>query len=249
MNRILVVEDEQPIRMALVDTLRAEGFEVLEAADGATAIRLALVEDPDAVLLDLMLPDVDGFQVLRALREDRLTATVLILSARGAELDRIQGFEYGADDYVVKPYSTDEVIARLKVALARRGGSTPGVGELDQVRTVAFGDVTIDFGAYSLVHRGERHGLSRREMDLLRYFLDHDGETLSRQKLVTSVWGPMPSTGKPPTTRTVDQHVMKLRKKIEHQPEEPRHLVTVHGVGYRFRARPSANEPTDEPAG
>lgn len=238
MNRVLVVEDELPIRMALVDTLRAEGFEVLEAPDGGAAVKVALVEDPDAILLDLNLPVYDGFEVLRRIREDRLTSMVLILSARGAEMDRIQGFEYGADDYVVKPFSTDEVVARLRAALARRGGSTPGVAELEDVRSVSFGDVAVDFDTYSLLHGGERHGLSRREMDLLRYFLKHDGETLSRDHLVERVWGPMPSTGRPPTTRTVDQHVMKLRKKIEAAPDEPRHLVTVHGVGYRFRARP-----------
>ena len=241
MTRVLVVEDEQPIRMALVDTLEAEGYEVLEAADGDAAVKIALVQDPDAVLLDLMLPKRDGFEVLRALREDRLTATVLILSARGAELDRIQGFEYGADDYVVKPFSTDEVLARLRAALARRGGATPGVGELENVRTVQFGDVEVDFASYSLVKNGERHGLSRREMDLLRYLMKHDGETLKRDLLVREVWGPMPGTGAPPTTRTVDQHVMKLRKKIEDRAEDPRHLATVHGVGYRFRARPNAS--------
>ncbi|MFK7741000.1 MAG: response regulator transcription factor [Planctomycetota bacterium] len=243
MNRILVVEDEQPIRMALVDTLEAEGYEVLEAANGKAAIDVALTQDPDAVLLDLNIPKPNGFEVLRTLREDRLTATVLILSARGAEMDRIQGFEYGADDYIVKPYSTDELLARLRAALARRGGSTPGVNEIDRVRTVSFGDVTVDFGSYSLVRAGERHGLSRREMDLLRHFLEHDGDTLPRQELVASVWGPMPSTGKPPTARTVDQHVMMLRKKIEARADQPQHLKTVHGVGYRFRAHPpSAGE-------
>ena len=239
MTRVLVVEDEDPIRMALVDNLEAEGYEVLEAANGNAAVEIALTEDPDAVLLDLMLPGKDGFEVLRAMREDRLTATVLILSARGSELDRILGFEYGADDYVVKPFSSDEVLARLRVALARRGGSTPGVGEVEDVRTHTFGDVHIDFDAYSLTRAGTRHGLSRREMDLLRYLLRHDGETCKRSTLVEEVWGPMPGTGEPPTTRTVDQHVMKLRKKIEARPDDPQHLATVHGVGYRFRSRPA----------
>ena len=240
MTRVLVVEDEEPIRMALVDTLISEGYDVLEAADGEEALRVALVEDPDAILLDLMLPKKDGFEVLRSLREDRLTATVLILSARGEELDRIRGFEYGADDYVVKPFSTAEVLARLRAALARKGGATPGVGEVEDVGSIRFGDVEVDFNAYSLVHAGERHGLSRREMDLLRFFLRHDGETLSRTLLVDEVWGLMPGTGEPPTTRTVDQHVMKLRKKIEVDATSPRHLVTVHGVGYRFKKRPGS---------
>ena len=230
MTRVLVVEDEESIRIPLVDTLRSHGYEVLEAGDGEEALRLAVREDPDAILLDLMLPKRDGFSVLRALREDRLTATVLILSARGSETDRIHGFEFGADDYVVKPFSTAEVLARLRAALARKGGATPGVVEVDDVDEVQFGDVRVDFRAYSLVRGGERHGLSRREMDLLRYFLRHEGETLERIRIVDDVWG----ADEAPTTRTVDQHVMKLRKKIEAAPDDPRHLITIHRVGYRF---------------
>lgn len=236
MTRVLVVEDEESIRMALVDVLGSEGYTVLEAADGNVAVELALREDPDAVLLDLMLPGRDGFEVLRALREDRLTATVLILSARGSELDRIQGFEFGADDYIVKPFSTMEVLARLRAALARKGGSTPGVEEISGVNEVRFGNVTVDFRAYCLERAGERHGLSRREMDLLQFFLRNDGETLDRIKIVDAVWG----AAEAPSTRTVDQHVMKLRKKIEDVPENPRHLITVHRVGYRFVAHGEA---------
>lgn len=232
MTRILVVEDDESIRMALVDVLESERYEVLECGDGDEAVKLALSEDPDAILLDVMLPGRDGFEVLRALREDRLAAAVLILSARGSELDRVQGFEFGADDYVVKPFSSVEVLARLRAALARKAGATPGVAEVDDVDEVRFGDVVVDFRAYSLVRGGERHGLSRREMDLLRYFLRHDGETLNRMRIVEDVWG----ADEAPTTRTVDQHVMKLRKKIEARADDPRHLITVHRVGYRFVA-------------
>ena len=238
MTRVLVVEDEESIRMPLVDVLRSEGYEVLEAPDGDEAVRIALSEDPDAILLDLMLPRRDGFEVLRALREDRLTATVLILSARGSELDRIKGFEYGADDYVVKPFSTVEVLARLRAALARKKGATPGVEEVDDVSGVRFGNVEVDFESYSLVRDGKRHGLSRREMDLLRYFLRHEGETLERVRIVDDVWGADDS----PTTRTIDQHVMKLRKKIEARADDPRHLITVHRVGYRFLKRPGGGD-------
>ncbi|MEM8710464.1 MAG: response regulator transcription factor [Planctomycetota bacterium] len=233
MTRVLVIEDELSIRMPLVDVLRARGYEVLEAEDGDKGLALALREDPDAILLDLMLPGRDGFEVLKALREDRLTATVLILSARGSEFDRIQGFEYGADDYVVKPFSIEEVLARLKAALARKGGATPGVEEVEDVATASFGDVHVSFEAYSLVRGGERHGLSRREMDLLRYFLRHDGETLDRTRIMDEVWGSEDET----TLRTVDNHVLKLRKKIETDPRDPVHLLTVHRVGYRFVRR------------
>jgi two-component system alkaline phosphatase synthesis response regulator PhoP len=233
-KRILVVEDEPLLRMALVDALRAEGFEVLEAGDGELGLRMALREDPDAVLLDLMLPKRDGFSVLRALREDRLTAPVLILSARGAEYDRIQGFEYGADDYVVKPFSMVELLLRLRAALARSTGATPGVAHERDTRHARFGDVEVDFDAYSLTNRGARHGLSRRELELLGYFLAHEGEALDRLRLLNDVWDPSEA----PTTRTVDQHVLKLRKKLERDPADPRHIVTVHGVGYRFTRTP-----------
>ena len=231
MKRVLVIEDEPHLALALVDALRAEGFEVLHAADGRRGLELALREDPDAILLDLMLPKLDGFQVLRSLREDRLSAPVLILSARGAEYDRIQGFEYGADDYIVKPFSMTELLLRLRAALARRIGATPGIDAERDGQSIRFGVVTIDRAAYSVVNDGVRHGLSRRELDLLVYLVEHEGETLDRLRILADVWDPAES----PTTRTVDQHVLKLRKKVEPNPASPRHIVTVHGVGYRFQ--------------
>lgn len=238
MTRVLVVEDEESIRRPLASLLRARGYEVLEAADGRAGLALALAEDPDAVLLDLMLPAIDGFEVLRRMREDRLSATVLILSARGAELDRIRGFEYGADDYVVKPFSSAEVLARLAAALARKAGATPGVHEVEDVASTRFGDVHVDFEAYSVLAHGVRHGLSRREMDLLRCFLRHEGRTLDRLAILAEVWGDGESTG----TRVVDNHVLRLRKKIERRPDEPEHILTVHRVGYRFVRRPGEGE-------
>ena len=229
--RILVIEDEEPLRMALVDALGAEGFTVLAAADGESGLATALSEGPDVVLLDLMLPGRDGFSVLRAIREDRLTAAVIILSARGEEWDRVQGFEYGADDYVVKPFSTRELLLRIRAVLKRAGGRTPGLDtEGGKVRV---GEALVDFAAYTVTRAGERHGLSRRELDLLRYLLEHDGETVERGRLLADVWG----QDEFPTTRTIDTHVLKLRKKLERNPEAPRHILTVHGVGYRFSRR------------
>ncbi len=229
--RVLVIEDEESLRLALVDALVAEGFEVLEAADGRNGLELALREGPDVILLDLMLPGLDGFSVLRALREDRLEAAVLILSARGEEWDRVQGFEYGADDYLVKPFSMRELLMRVRAVLTRRAGRAPGVAEGGG--RIRIGAATVDFAAYSIERDGTRTGLSRRELDLLRYFLAHENEALDRLRLLEDVWGPDES----PTTRTIDQHVLKLRKKIEPEPENPRHLITVHGVGYRFQLR------------
>ncbi len=180
------------------------------------------------ILLDLMLPEMDGFQVLRRLRADRSTALVIVLSARGEEWDRIQGFETGADDYMVKPFSMRELSMRVRALLARAKGGAPGL-ETSSGK-VRFGRVELDFGAYSLVHAGKRHALSRRELDLLRYFLAHEGEVLDRLRLLSDVWG----ADAYPTPRTVDTHVLKLRKKIEERADEPRHIQTVHGVGYRF---------------
>ena len=228
--RILVVEDEAPLRMALVDALVAEGYEVLEAGDGEEGLAMALREDPDGILLDLMMPKRDGFSVLRALREDRLFAPVLI---RGEEWDRIQGFEYGADDYLVKPFSTRELLLRLKAALVRAEGAAPGLSETGS--HARFGEVEVDFAAFSLKRAGQRHGLSRRELELLRYFLDSEGRVLDRGRILDDVWG----LDESPTTRTIDTHVLKLRKKIEHDPAIPKHLLTVHGVGYRFVRRPN----------
>jgi DNA-binding response OmpR family regulator len=226
--RVLVIEDEEPLRLALVDALRAAGHAVSEAGDGETGLALALREAPDVVLLDLMLPGRDGFSVLRALREDRLACAVVILSARGEEWDRVQGFEYGADDYVVKPFSLRELLLRLTAVAARAGGGVPGL-QLQGGRT-RVGDAVVDFAAYTVERGGARTGLSRKELDLLRFLLQNEGRTLDRAALLDAVWG----SDEYPTTRTVDMHVLKLRRKLEADPERPRHILTVHGVGYRF---------------
>ena len=225
--RILVIEDEAPLRMALCDALRAEGFEVLEAEDGERGLELALSEGPDLVLLDLMLPKLDGLSVLRRLREDRLASPVLILSARGEEWDRVQGFEVGADDYVVKPFSMRELLLRIRAHLRREGGGAPGV---ERGGVCRFGDAVVGFAGYSLERGGEKIGLSRKELELLRYFLDHDSEVLERGRILDEVWG----RESYPSERTIDMHVLKLRRKIEVTPEEPRYLLTVRGVGYKF---------------
>ncbi|RMH01001.1 MAG: DNA-binding response regulator [Planctomycetota bacterium] len=225
--RILVIEDEEALRLALADALAAEGYTVLTAADGVAGEELALSSAPDLVLLDLMLPRRDGFEVLRSIRRERTALPVLILSARGEEWDRIQGFEYGADDYLVKPFSMRELLLRVGALLRRAGAAEPGRSARGRAR---FGEVEVDFAGYSLVRGRTRHGLSRRELELLRFFLDHPGQVLARNRILDEVWG----RDAFPTPRTVDTHVLKLRKKIEERPERPRHLLTVHGVGYKF---------------
>jgi DNA-binding response OmpR family regulator len=216
--RALVIEDEEPLRLALCDALRAEGFTVLEAADGETGLALALREGPELVLLDLMLPGRDGFSVLQALREDRLAASVIILSARGEEWDRVQGFQYGADDYVVKPFSMRELLLRIRAVLERAQGSVPGVATGDG--KVRVGGATIDFAAYTLERGGVRHGLSRKELDLLRYLLAHEGKALTRERILDAVWG----ADEFPTTRTIDMHVLKPGAPAPHRDGPRRRL-------------------------
>lgn len=236
-EQILIIEDEDPIRMAVADALRSEGFQVLEAADGISGERLALSEGVDLILLDLMLPKRDGFSILRSLRQDRLAVPIIVLSARGEEFDRVQGFEFGADDYVVKPFSMGELLLRVRALLARSGGGAPGIAGLgDRAR---FGSTEVNFTAFSVTCEDRTAALSRRELELLQYFLRFEGETLDRLRLLSDVWGPEDD----PTTRTVDQHVLKLRKKIEPDPAHPVHLITVHGVGYRFTRAAMSSDP------
>ncbi len=225
---ILVIEDEESIRMPLVDRLEAAGHRVLQATDGPTGRELALREGPDLILLDLMLPGLDGLALLRALRADRLTCPVLIITARGEEWDRVQGFQAGADDYVVKPFSSKELLLRVEALLRRAGGVAPGIEPPPPQEH--FGSVTVDFEGYAVTNRGVTHELARLELELLRFFLEHEGRVLDRNTLLRRVWGEDAF----PTTRTVDTHVLKLRKKIEQDPERPVHLLTVRGVGYKF---------------
>ncbi len=226
-QHILVVEDEPSLRMGLVDGLISEGFEVEECADGQAGLDAAMAQPFDAMVLDLMLPKIDGFEVLRRLREHRNGLPVLILSARGQDSDRILGFEYGADDYVVKPTPLREVVLRLKAILRRSSNHGEGLPE-----KVAFDGIEVDFPGYCMVRDGQRMGLNRKELELLRYFLKHVGQNLDRAQLLADVWDLRGVRH----TRTVDTHVFRLRKKIEDDPEDPKHIFTVRGVGYRFEA-------------
>ncbi|MEZ6018290.1 MAG: response regulator transcription factor [Planctomycetota bacterium] len=234
--RILIVEDDPTLRMTLRDRLVAEGFEVLEAADGEAGEALALDEDPDLVLLDVMLPKKAGFSVLRALRADRLVTPVILMTARGEEFDRIQGFESGADDYVVKPFSLHELMLRVRALLERARGGAPGVADPSESPSrVRFAGLELDLDAFTVTRGAERATLSRKERDLVAYFLRHEGVALERARIFEDVWG---EDGEA-SLRTVDQHVAKLRKKLEAEPDAPRLLRTVHGVGYVFERRPS----------
>lgn len=223
-RKILIIEDDSSLRLGLEQGFLSEGYAVETAADGDEGLGLALRSDADLIVLDLMLPKRDGFEILRRVRADAVEIPVLILTARGEEEDRIRGFEYGADDYMVKPFSVRELLLRVAAVLRRAATCGPLKGE------AVIGDAVVDFKAYQIRRGQERLGLSRKEADMLRLFLANPGEVISRQRFLESVWGYQSF----PTTRTVDMHVLKLRQKIEPDPDNPRHIITVHGVGYKF---------------
>jgi DNA-binding response OmpR family regulator len=224
MSRILVVEDDLAILRGLKDNFVSEGYEVLAAEDGAEGYRLAQEEDPDLIVLDLMLPGLSGYEICQKLRDEGDSVLILMLTARGEETDRVLGLDLGADDYVTKPFSIRELKARVRALLRRaEAASAP----LD---TLSFGDVEVDFPQYVARKGGEPVEMTPKEYGVLRYLASRAGEVVSRYQLLEEVWG----YGKFPTTRTVDNHIAALRAKLEDDPSEPRFLQTVHRVGYKF---------------
>jgi DNA-binding response OmpR family regulator len=229
-KRILVVEDDPAILTGLVDLLQGEGFAVEQATDGAAALARHAAAPPDLILLDVMIPEKSGYEVCREIRRTDASTPVIMLTAKGEEVDKVVGLELGADDYVVKPFSAKELLARVRAVL-RRG--KPKESERDD-RPIRFGDVTIDPRTMRGTKGDRAFDISRRELGLLRLFTLREGEALDRITLMDEVWG-VRYEG---TTRTLDQHMAGLRKKIEDDPAHPRHFTTVHGTGYRFTATP-----------
>jgi DNA-binding response OmpR family regulator len=229
--RLLIIEDEAPMRTALVETLAAEGYRVRSAADGVAGLELACTEPFDLVLLDIMMPGLDGFAVCRELRKRGRDMPVLMLTAKGQVDDRVDGLDSGADDYLVKPFSLRELLARIRAQLRRKEREEIIGSEL------VIGASTIDFTKRTLIRGGERFDLSEKEIGMLRLLAAEAGETVSREKFLDVVW----SYHAYPSTRTVDNFIAALRAKLEDDPANPAHLVTVRGVGYRLDV-PSRNE-------
>jgi DNA-binding response OmpR family regulator len=226
-TRILVIEDDPSIRLGLEDTLAAKGYEVEAVARGADGVERAATGRFDLVVLDVMLPDIDGFEVCRRLRASKgpgRTLPVIILSARGAELDRVRGLELGADDYVTKPFSLMELLARVASVLRRASGET------QEPIGLAFGTIEIDLVGQVAHRDGERLELPSRAFALLKVFARRPGEVVSRDTLLDEAWGDEAY----PNTRTVDNHLVKLRRALESEPDRPRWLVTIHGTGYKL---------------
>jgi DNA-binding response OmpR family regulator len=227
MNRqrtVLIVEDDASLMLGLEENLAVAGYRVLTATTGPDGLKLALDKKPDLILLDVMLPGMSGYEVCRALREKKQGVPVVMLTARKEEGDKLTGFDVGADDYVTKPFSIKELLARLKAILARTDRLSAGP---QQYR---FGDFVLDTGTRLFSNKGKDIPLTRTEFDLLAYFFVNEGKSLSRETLLRDVWG-MEYYG---TQRSLDTFVAMLRAKIERNPHDPKHILTVHGVGYRF---------------
>ena len=223
MPRILIVDDEPEMVRGLEDNLRFEGYQTLSAANGKDGLAMALHEVPDLILLDIMMPRMSGWDLLRTLRQKGVDIPVIMLTARGEEVDRVLGLELGADDYVTKPFSLRELLARVRAVLRRPGPRR-------RFEEVAFGDVRLHLRARQAFRAGKEVRLTRKEFDLLRYLVEHQGEVLARDRLLDEVWG----YEQFPTTRTVDTHILRLRQKFEPDPEHPVYILTVHGQGYKF---------------
>jgi two-component system, OmpR family, alkaline phosphatase synthesis response regulator PhoP len=222
-RRLLLVEDEPGLVMTLTDRLSAEGYEVESATDAGTALTSATTGNYDAILMDVMLPGGNGFDICRTVRQRGIQTPILMLTARGQVVDRVVGLKLGADDYLVKPFEMAELLARIEALLRR----TPPAQTTESYR---FGDIGVDFRKAEVTRGGAPIELSAREFKLLKYFVEHRGAALSRDELLNEVWG----YNAMPSTRTVDVHVAWLRQKLEENVRHPQYILTVHGLGYKF---------------
>ena len=223
MSRVLIVDDEPAIVLAVRDELVFEGLEVESASDGPSGLQVALQWRPEALLLDLMLPGMNGFDVCRRLRPELPNLWIILLTARGQEVDRVTGFEAGADDYVVKPFSLSELVARVRVGLRRR--TRPA-----NRRTYMFGDIEIDVAARTVSKAGHNVPLTRKEFEILVLLAQRQGEVVPRDEFCDLIWGPEVFV----TQRVIDTHIASLRKKIDNGGSGPEHILSVHGVGYKL---------------
>mgnify|MGYP001332648568 FL=1 len=224
MKKILIIEDDPAIRTGLNESLSKEGYTITDADSGDKGYALAHSDNFDLILLDLILPIKDGVEICKDLRSEGVKTPIIMVTSRKEEIDKILGLEIGADDYVTKPFSIRELLARVK-ALIRRSTYEPG-----DIEEVAFADLKINFKKQEMFKGTKPVKLSATEYRILHYFIDHEGEVISRDKFLDEVWG----YDSYPTTRTVDNYILSLRKKIEDDPSDPRHLLTAHKVGYKF---------------
>ena len=229
--KILIIEDEAAVRIALADNLKVEGYEVIACEDGFKGLEEYKNQNPDLVILDVMMPKIDGIEVLRQIRALKAITPVIMLTAKSEEVDKVVGLEVGADDYLTKPFGMRELFARIKAHL-RRSQMAPEAGEHEapQLTILTIGNVVIDFKTYRAKKGTEEIELSAKEFELLKCLASRPDIPVTRDQLLDEVWG----YNSYPTTRTVDNFIARLRQKIEDVPDHPRHIITVHGVGYKF---------------
>jgi two-component system alkaline phosphatase synthesis response regulator PhoP len=226
--KILIVEDEEALVKGLNLNLKDEGYEVIWASDGLEGLRKAQDESPDLIILDIMLPKKNGLDVCRELRQKNINIPVIMLTAKGEEVDKVVGLEIGADDYMTKPFSIRELLARIKAHLRRETREKRRIPDI-----FILDDMEIDFTHFVIRQKDKELDITSLEADILKYFIAHRGEVISRNALLDNVWG----YKRFPTTRTIDNHILKLRKKIEKDLARPRYILSVYGEGYRFMGK------------
>jgi len=221
---ILIIEDDISILRGLKDNLIFEGYQVLTCTDGREGLNTALNKHVDLLLLDIMLPGINGYEICRKLKKDKPGLPIIMITARGSEMDTVAGLDIGADDYITKPFSIPELLARVRAVLRRSSAEETEIG------SYAFGDVSMDFKKHETRIRQKPVQLSTKEYDIMKYFIEHENEVVHRHDLLEKVWG----FDITPTTRTVDNYILELRKKLEHDPSQPKHILTIRGAGYKF---------------
>ena len=225
MSDILIIEDEAQMRSGLKDNLEFEGYAVDVAEDGQIGLDKSLSKSYDLIILDVMLPKLSGFDVCKKIRERGIKTPIIMLTAKGEEIDKVLGLELGADDYVTKPFSLRELLARVKAILRRTDESSSKAQQ-----KITIGKLEIDFNSYTAMVEGKSVAMTHKEYEIVKYLWQHKGATVSRDNLLEEVWG----YDDYPTTRTVDNFILKLRQKIEINPNRPKHILTVHGIGYKL---------------
>ena len=221
---ILIIEDDVSILRGLKDNLTFEGYRVHTSTDGQEGLKLALNKHIDLLLLDIMLPGMNGYEICRRLKKEKPQVPVIMITARGSEMDTVAGLDIGADDYISKPFSIHELLARVRAVLRR--SST----DEQEIETYSFGNVSLDFKKFQATVNNEQTELSSKEFAIMKYLIEHEQEVIHRHELLEKVWG----FDVTPTTRTVDNYILELRKKMEEDPSNPKHIITVRGAGYKF---------------
>lgn len=224
-NTILIIEDDVSILRGLKDNLSFEGYKVMTSTDGLEGLQMAMENQVNMLLLDIMLPGTNGYDICRKLKKEKPDLLIIMITARGTELDKITGLDFGADDYITKPFSIPELLARIRAVFRRTQNSTK------EIVKYAFGNVSLDFKKYQAFVNNNEVKLSSREYAILKYLIEHEGEVIHRHELLDKVWG----YDVTPSTRTVDNYMLDLRKKLEEDSANPKHIISIRGAGYKFK--------------